>query len=93
MRPVTFPTSGFYEAVYLQESLMQMEDVAHGVGARYWLISDDDFSVEWNDALTEGRKREQELEQGLSGVFQSKNGRVRIYKFPCRGDSKNQPCG
>ncbi len=92
MRPVVFPTSGLFEPVYIQESLAHITDVAHVIGARYWLIADDDFDMEWNTATFPGRMREMELEEKLPVVFQSLKGHVRIYKIGCDALSKAQPC-
>jgi len=92
MRPVVFPTSGLFDPAYIQESLAHITDVAHVIGARYWLIADDDFGMEWDTATFPGRMREMELEQKLPVVFQSRNGHVRIYKIGCDALSKAQPC-
>jgi hypothetical protein len=92
MRPVVFPTSVLFDQAYITESLAHMTDVAHVIGARYWLIADDDFDLEWDTAASMGRAREKEFEQRLPVVFQSRNGRVRIYKIGCDARSNCQPC-
>lgn len=92
MRPVVFRTSGEYDPVQLQVSLAHMTDVAHAIGARYWLIADDDFSMEWEPATSLGRAREVELAKDLPLAFQSHNGRIRIYRIGCDQGSKIQPC-
>ena len=69
-----------------------MTDVAHVIGARYWLISDDDFDLEWDTAASMGRAREKEIEKTLPVVFQSGKGHVRIYKIGCDARSNCQPC-
>ena len=51
------------------------------MGARYWLIADDDFDLEWSKAGELGRIREAELERGMSITFKSRGGRVRIYRL------------
>ena len=83
MRPMAFPTSVLIDPAYFQESLTHMTDVAHVIGARYWLIADDDFDLEWETAASLGRVREMEFEQRLPVVFQSRNGHIRIYKIGC----------
>ena len=92
MRPVVFPTSVLFDRAYIEESLAHMTDVAHVIGARYWLISDDDFDLEWDTAASMGRAREKEFEKTLPVVFQSRKGHVRIYKIGCDARSNCQPC-
>lgn len=92
MRPVVFPTSGEYNPAYVQESLTHMTDVAHALGARYWIIADDDFSMEWEPATSLARARETSLEPQSALVFQSRSGHVRIYKFECDAAVSTQPC-
>jgi hypothetical protein len=83
LRPVAFPTSGQYDLTFLREALGRMTDVAHVIGARYWLIADDDFDLEWDQAQKLGREREREFEPGLELAFKSRGGRIRIYKLSC----------
>jgi hypothetical protein len=92
MRPAVFPTSGKYELTYIQDSLDHITDVAHVLGARYWLIADDDFGMEWEPATSLGRAREAELEKTLPLVFQSHNKRIRVYRIGCDDRSNTQPC-
>jgi hypothetical protein len=81
LRPVVFPTSGQFDLAYLHEALGRITDVGHAVGARYWLIADDDFDLEWSKAGELGRIREAELERGMPITFKSRGGRVRIYRL------------
>jgi hypothetical protein len=90
LRPVVFPTSGEYDPAYLRAALPRMMDVAHVIGARYWVIADDDFDLEWTQAGKLGRARENEIEPGLSLVFKSRGGRVRVYGLGC-GDAQGGP--
>lgn len=92
MRPMAFRTSVASDPVLLQNSLAHITDVAHVVGARYWLIADDDFDAEWETAGTLGRKREVEIEDVLPVVFQSHKGRIRIYKIGCDEHSTGKLC-
>ena len=92
MRPVAFPTSGEIDPAYFREALSHITDVAHVTGARYWLIADDDFDLEYDTAASLGRVREKEFEQRLPVVFQSRNGHIRIYKIGCDDPSKIMPC-
>ena len=92
MRPVAFPTSGFFDEMYIREAVSNLTDVGRALGARYWLIADDDFGMEWEPAISLGRAREAELAQQLPMVFQSRNGHVRIYRIGCDALSNSQPC-
>jgi hypothetical protein len=83
MRPIIFPTSVMFDEKYLQETLAGMPDVASAIGARYWFVSDDDFSLEWDVAASKGRAREVELTRNLPVAFQSQGGHIRIYKIAC----------
>ncbi len=83
LRPVAFPTSGQYDLTFLHEALGRMTDVAHVIGARYWMIADDDFDLEWDQADKLGRAKEREIEPGLELAFKSRGGRIRIYKLSC----------
>jgi hypothetical protein len=92
MRPVVFPTSGEFDPAYLRAALARMTDVAHVIGARYWLIADDDFDLEWTQAGKLGRARENEIEPGLSLAFKSHGGRVRVYRLDCGAPPGGQSC-
>jgi hypothetical protein len=92
MRPVVFPTSGEFDEQYTRESLGQMTDVAHAIGARYWLIASDDFSLEWDVATSMGLAKEVELTKNLPVAFQSHGGHIRIYKIACEALAAGGPC-
>jgi len=92
MRPIAFPTSGEYNPAYIEESLAHMTDVAHALGARYWIVAADDFNMDWEPATTLARARVVELEQSLPLVFRSHNGYVRVYEIRCDAASNAQPC-
>jgi len=91
-RPVVFPTSGEFDPAYIHEALTRITDVGHVLGARYWLISDDDFDLEWEQAGTLGRERERKLEASMPEVFKSRDGRVRIYRLGCDDDAEVPLC-
>jgi hypothetical protein len=92
MRPVAFPTSGAFDEMYIRDAVAHLTDVGRALGARYWLIADDDFGMESESAISLGRARETELAQRLPMVFQSRNGHVRIYKIGCDAASNYLPC-
>ena len=92
MRPIAFPTSGEYNPAYLQESLAHMTDVAHALGARYWMVADDDFNMDWEPATSLARARVAELEQKMPLVFRSRGGHVRVYEIRCLAASNAKLC-
>jgi hypothetical protein len=92
MRPVVFPTSGQFDGQYMRESFDQMTDVAHAIGARYWLVSDDDFGLEWDNPSVSGLAMELELTRTAPVAFQSQGGHIRIYKFGCDDPRNAAPC-
>jgi len=92
MRPVVFPTSGEFDEQYTREALEQMTDVAHAIGARYWLVASDDFSLEWDIAASMGLAKEMELTRDLPVAFQSPGGHIRIYNIGCEGRPDAGPC-
>ncbi len=92
MRPLIFPTSAEFDETYSREALDQMMDVARAINARYWVIADDDFEMEWDPVNIIGRAREAEFARKLPLVFQSSNGHIRIYKIGCDAHSNSHPC-
>jgi hypothetical protein len=79
LRPIVFTTAGLYDPQYVAETLDRLSDVSRGIGARYWLVSEDDFAMEWKTAATEGRAREIEMARKFPIVFTSRDGRIQIY--------------
>jgi hypothetical protein len=92
MRPIAFPTSGEYNPAYVQQSLAHITDVAQALGARYWMVAGDDFSMDWEPATSLGRARVAELEKNLRLVFRSRNGYVRVYEIRCDAASNAGLC-
>jgi hypothetical protein len=81
MRPLALSTAAFYgqDQAVLDRDLERIEDTAKAIQARYWLVAADDYQLESaQDWIT--RKTAQVLEQQQT-VFQSDNGRVRIYQL------------
>jgi hypothetical protein len=64
-----------------------MTSSAEPLGAKYWLVSDDDFGYEWEPAKSLARVKEREIERTIHPLFRSQHGGVRIYKL----DSGGQP--
>ena len=92
MRPLVFTTSGLYDPVYVAQSIEHISDVAEATGARYWLVADDDFAMEWKTAAKDGRTRELEMGRKFPIAFKSHNGHVLIYDLGCNNDSKRSSC-
>jgi hypothetical protein len=92
MRPVVFTTSGLYDPAYVAQSIEHISDVAYTTGARYWLVADDDFAMEWKTAASDARTRELEMEQKLPIAFKSRKGHILIYDLGCNDRSKTTSC-
>jgi hypothetical protein len=60
-----------------------MADVPRAVGAEYWVVSEDDYDLEWPEVYASGRARMKELAGVLPLVYSSPRGRVRIYSLAC----------
>jgi hypothetical protein len=92
MRPLVFTTAGLYDQVYVTQSLEHISDVAFTTGARYWLVADDDFAMEWKTAASDARTRELEMGRKLPIAFKSRNGHILIYDLGCNDRSKTSSC-
>jgi hypothetical protein len=79
LRPITFSPAAFYDPSLLGSEISCLTVSARAIHAEYWVVSDDDFSMEWTDATSAGLSREGELANALPEVFQSSSGRVRVY--------------
>jgi len=81
MRPMAFSTEAFYkkDEKLLGRELARLTDVASHIGARYWLMADDDFQLETGESLI--HKRVAELKSRLPLLFRSSGGRVAVYGF------------
>ena len=92
IRPFTFTTAEFYDPPRLGEDIEHLTDVAHAVGAAYWLSADDDYGFEWPDAYAKAHARMSELERVLPLVFRSDEGHVRVYSLGCIQHPDDSPC-
>jgi hypothetical protein len=79
MVPTVLSPAGKENADLLKSQLSCMLATAEPVGASYWLVSDDDFKLEWEHATALERSRAGELEKSYRRLFRSRNGHVRIY--------------
>jgi hypothetical protein len=83
MRPIAFSTEGFYkkDQKILERDLDHITDVARHIGARYWVMADDDFRLETGLPLIESRMNQ--LRSVLPSVFRTAGGRVEVYDLSC----------
>jgi hypothetical protein len=81
VRPVAFSTEAFYrkDESVLARDLDRIFDTPRAIGARYWLMSDDDFRLETGTPRI--LERIASIQATLPVVFQSGGGRVRIYEL------------
>jgi hypothetical protein len=92
MQPVIFAPTGVIRTDLLKTELRCILAGARTIGARYWLISYDDFYREWEPASSLGRAREREIANALPEVFRSADNHVRIYALHCAQDSDEPVC-
>jgi 4-amino-4-deoxy-L-arabinose transferase-like glycosyltransferase len=79
LRPLTFSPAALYDPSLLENDISCLSSGARAIRANYWVMSDDDFSIEWTDATSAGLARESQLGNSLPELFRSSSGRVRIY--------------
>lgn len=79
MRPTIFLPAGGYRPEVLNSDLACLTSSAAPIGARYWIIADDDFGFEWEPARSRGKSRESEMQAALPLLFRSRQGHVSIY--------------
>jgi 4-amino-4-deoxy-L-arabinose transferase-like glycosyltransferase len=79
VRPITFSPAALYHPALLESDISCLTVSARAVKAEYWLMSDDDFGIEWTDATSAGVARERQLGNALPELFRSNSGRVRVY--------------
>jgi hypothetical protein len=78
IRPTTiWPSPAAPENVNAE--LACMTSSARPVGARYWLVADDDFDLSWPNMRAAALKKEREVAATLPLLFQSHKRMVRIY--------------
>ena len=92
LRPIAFSTAAYYEPERLHVTIDHIADVARAIDANCWIVSDDDFELEWREAASQARNRVHELEKVLPLLFKSQNGHVRIYGLDCLRNPKQPSC-
>jgi hypothetical protein len=85
MVPTVLSPAGKENADLLNSQLFCMLATAGPIGASYWLVSDDDFKLEWENATALERSRASELEKSYPRLFRSRGGHVRIYRIAGQG--------
>lgn len=82
MRPMSFSTAAFFnqDETILDRDLDRIGDTAQRIGAGYWMTSVHDFWLE--NAGEKARDAENELLADAPVVFESSDGRVRIFELP-----------
>jgi hypothetical protein len=65
----------------LRNDAAHIADTAHSIGARFWMTTDSDFSMEGNTAVIANRMAE--IKKALPLVFQSTGNTVQIYDSSC----------
>ena len=63
----------------LNAELSCITSSAEPIGARYWLVADDDFDLSWPSMRSSAITKEREVEATLPLLFQSQKRLVRIY--------------
>jgi 4-amino-4-deoxy-L-arabinose transferase-like glycosyltransferase len=81
IRPSIFSPAGYYRPEILTSEVSCLISSAAAIDANYWIVADDDFSIEWEPAHSDAIAKEREMERSLPTSFRSAGGRVRIYKF------------
>jgi hypothetical protein len=85
IRPAILSPSGMHRPQLLDADLSCITSSAEAIGARYWIMADDDYGFEWEPATTRANEKEKELEATLLQVFRSQHGGVRIYELAPNG--------
>jgi 4-amino-4-deoxy-L-arabinose transferase-like glycosyltransferase len=92
MPPVVFTTAELYEPARLEQTMDHMTDVARAIGAGYWIVSADDFDLEWSTARQKAHDRVAELGRTWPLAFRSRGGHVSIYSLQCLNDPNAAGC-
>lgn len=82
MPPTILSPAGKGDPGLLNSQISCLLATAEPIGAGYWLVSDDDFDLEWETATALERSRESVLEKSYPQLFRSSYGHVRIYRLP-----------
>lgn len=91
--PLVFRSAGLYgqNPQWLEQDLGRMTEVARCIGARYWVITEDDFPLT-AAAGPRIEKRLTEITSPLMLAFRSPQHRVRVYDLACLHHSDRPEC-
>jgi len=79
LRPIAFSPAALYDPSLLEHDVACLTSGARAIGANYWVMSDDDFGIEWTEATATAIGRENQLGDSLPELFRSSSGHVRVY--------------
>jgi hypothetical protein len=83
LRPFVFAATPPYEPGEIGNVPKAVKEVARAIEADYWVISDDDFTLNWREASA--KRRANRTEALLPLLYRSDAGHVRIYSLGCVG--------
>jgi hypothetical protein len=86
IRPIQFSVEWYYtkDAQVLERDLAHITDTARQVGARFWVISnDDDFGMDLGTHQRLLDARMAQLKSVLPMAFQSRGNKVQVYDLSC----------
>jgi len=92
MAPIAFTSAAMHDSKLLERIVAHMGDVPEAIGAQFWMISDDDFSLMWPQATSASRNYEARLRNALPEVFRSADGHVSIYSLDCLRHREDPSC-
>ena len=92
MAPIASNPAAMYDSKLLERIVAHMGDVPEAIGAQFWMISDDDFSLMWPQATSASRNYEARLRDVLPEVFRSADGHVSIYSLDCLRHREEPSC-
>ncbi len=87
---VAYPKIPGTDSPDLSKDLAQMAEVPRDAGARYWLVTVDDFALDAEPAKTLARQNE--IVSVLPRVFQSSEGMAKLYDSSCLQDVTREDC-
>jgi hypothetical protein len=92
VRPVVFLPAASYmsDSKSLEHDLAHITDAPRHVGARYWLITDDDFDLEVGKDRIDARMAE--IKAVLPMVYTSHENSAQIYDTSCVADEEGPHC-
>ena len=96
LRPIVLLPESAYskspgrESLDLARDLAEMAEVPRDVGAKYWLVTVDDFTLDAEPAKS--AERQKEIVGVLPLVFQSSEGLAKLYDSSCLQDATREDC-